>query len=81
LTFSVNSPDARLVLDPERVPAVAAIFAWRTEDKLGGYATVQRLAVGAGRYPGRSATRWDGLSGGSAGRGSAGRGPGYGHGG
>jgi DNA invertase Pin-like site-specific DNA recombinase len=41
----------RLVLDPERAPAVAAIFTWRTEDKLGGYAITQRLAADPGRYP------------------------------
>jgi site-specific DNA recombinase len=41
----------RLVLDPERAPAVAAIFTWRTEDKLGGYAITQRLSADPGRYP------------------------------
>jgi hypothetical protein len=41
----------RLVIDPGRAPAVAAIFTWRTEDKLGAYAITQRLAADPGRYP------------------------------
>jgi site-specific DNA recombinase len=41
----------RLVLDPGRVPAVAAIFAWRTRDKLGGYTIAQRLAADPASYP------------------------------
>ena len=41
----------RLVLDPERAPAVAAIFTWRTQDRLGCYAITRRLAADPHRYP------------------------------
>jgi site-specific DNA recombinase len=41
----------RLILDPERVPAIADIFTWRTEDRLGCYAITQRLAADPDRYP------------------------------
>jgi site-specific DNA recombinase len=48
----------RLILDPERAPAVAAIFAWRTEDRLGAYTIAQRLAADPGRYPVPKSRRW-----------------------
>jgi site-specific DNA recombinase len=48
----------RLILDPERAPAVAAIFAWRTEGKLGCYAITTRLAADPGRYPPPKGGRW-----------------------
>jgi hypothetical protein len=35
----------RLALDPGRAPAVAQMFAWRTEDKLGLAAITARLAA------------------------------------
>jgi len=41
----------RLLLDPDRGPAVAAIFGWRTEDRLGAYAVTQRLTADPGTYP------------------------------
>jgi site-specific DNA recombinase len=41
----------RLILDTERAPAVADIFAWRTQDKLGCHAITQRLAADPRRYP------------------------------
>jgi len=41
----------RLLLDPDRAPAVAAIFAWRTEDRLGAYAITQRLTADPATYP------------------------------
>ena len=41
----------RLILDPDRAPAIADIFTWRTRDKLGCYAITQRLAADPGRYP------------------------------
>jgi len=50
----------RLVLDPDRAPAVAAVFAWRTEDKPGAYAITQRLSADPASYPpaqGRPADR------------------------
>jgi site-specific DNA recombinase len=48
----------RLVLDPGRAPVVAAIFEWRTVDKLGGYAITQRLNADPGRYPSPRGGRW-----------------------
>jgi site-specific DNA recombinase len=41
----------RLVLDSERAPVVAQIFAWRAEDKLGMYTIVNRLNAQPARYP------------------------------
>ncbi len=48
----------RLVIDPERAPAAAAIFAWRTEDKLGAYTIAQRLAADPANYPPPKSGRW-----------------------
>jgi site-specific DNA recombinase len=41
----------RLILDPARAPIVGEIFTWRTDDKLGIYAIVNRLNADPGRYP------------------------------
>ncbi|WP_300604692.1 recombinase family protein [Trebonia sp.] len=41
----------RLVPDPATAPAVAAIFTWRTVDKLGLPAIAARLAAAPGLYP------------------------------
>jgi site-specific DNA recombinase len=41
----------RLILDPDRAPAVAAIFTWRVQDRLGAHAIAQRLAADPHRYP------------------------------
>jgi site-specific DNA recombinase len=48
----------RLILDAERAPAVAAIFAWRAEDRLGAYTIAQRLAADPARYPVPKGGRW-----------------------
>jgi Recombinase len=48
----------RLILDPGRAPVVAAIFAWRTQDKLGGYAITQRLNARPDLYPSPRSGRW-----------------------
>ena len=42
---------ARLILHPGRAPAVAAIFTWRVQDRLGAHAIAQRLAADPDRYP------------------------------
>jgi site-specific DNA recombinase len=55
---SQGKTKTRLVLDPERAPAVAAIFNWRTEDKLGAYAITQRLAADPASYPPPRGGRW-----------------------
>jgi Recombinase len=41
----------RLLLDPGRAPAVAAIFTWRTEDRLGAHAITCRLEARPDLYP------------------------------
>ena len=41
----------RLILDPDHAPAVAAIFTWRVQDRLGAHAIAQRLAADPDRYP------------------------------
>jgi site-specific DNA recombinase len=41
----------RLILDPPHAPAVAAIFTWRVQDRLGAHTIAQRLAADPHRYP------------------------------
>jgi site-specific DNA recombinase len=41
----------RLILDPPHAPAVAAIFTWWVQDRLGAHAIAQRLAADPRRYP------------------------------
>jgi site-specific DNA recombinase len=41
----------RLILDAAKAPAVAAIFGWRTEGKLGGYTIAQQLSARPDLYP------------------------------
>ncbi len=41
----------RLTLDPQRAPAVQAIFTWRTVDKIGSRAIRDRLDADHGQYP------------------------------
>ena len=48
----------RLVLDPERAPVVAQVFAWRTVDKLGATTIANRLNTDAGRYPSPKPGGW-----------------------
>jgi DNA invertase Pin-like site-specific DNA recombinase len=48
----------RLALDEQRAPAVAAIFAWRIEDKLGAWTIAQKLAADPGHYPPPASGTW-----------------------
>ena len=41
----------RLILDPDRAPAVTSIFTWRVQDRLGAHTIAQRLAADPHRYP------------------------------
>jgi site-specific DNA recombinase len=48
----------RLVLDPLRGPAVAAMFTWRVEDRLGVPAITARLNADHGAYPPPDGQHW-----------------------
>ena len=51
LKASQGRTKTRLILDPAKAPAVAAIFTWRTEGKLGGYTIAQHLTARPDLYP------------------------------
>jgi site-specific DNA recombinase len=48
---AIGATKTRLALDPARAPIVAAIFAWRTCDRLGLRAIAARLNADPGKYP------------------------------
>jgi site-specific DNA recombinase len=48
----------RLILDPQRAPVVAQIYAWRTEDKLGITTITHRLNADPAAYPPAGDAGW-----------------------
>jgi hypothetical protein len=51
LKASMGKTKMKLALDHDKARAVAAIFTWRVDDKLGAYTIATRLAADPGRYP------------------------------
>jgi hypothetical protein len=55
---AIVCPQTRLLLDPQRAPVVAQIFAWRTVDRLGAITIANRLNADPAAYPSPKPGGW-----------------------